>query len=220
MLDLMVPIVKAYSTDKGFKVTELGVQVYGGYGYCRDYPMEQYLRDVKIASIYEGTNGIQALDLLGRKMRLKGGALFMQYVMELSQFVEANRSTEGLGDTIAVLGEAQQALGEVAFWLASLGKAGVRHALLQATPFLELFGDVAVGHQIAHQAVIAAGKLKERIGSATATAAQRAEDPEVAFYAGKLDSARFFASEVVMLVPAKARAIQRSSTAANDMVWA
>jgi hypothetical protein len=217
---VLTPIVKAWPSQWCLEANNLAIQVHGGYGYTREYPVEQLYRDNRLNPIHEGTNGIQALDLLGRKMRLKGGALFMQYVMELSQFVEANRSTEGLGDTIAVLGEAQQALGEVAFWLASLGKAGVRHALLQATPFLELFGDVAVGHQIAHQAVIAAGKLKERIGSATATAAQRAEDPEVAFYAGKLDSARFFASEVVMLVPAKARAIQRSSTAANDMVWA
>jgi alkylation response protein AidB-like acyl-CoA dehydrogenase len=97
MLDLMIPIVKAYTTDKAFRTTELGIQVFGGYGYCRDYPMEQYLRDVKITSIYEGTNGIQALDLLGRKMRLKGGSLFMQYVMELSQFVEQHKAHSVLG---------------------------------------------------------------------------------------------------------------------------
>ena len=73
-VELLTPVCKSYCTDYGFKICELGVQVLGGYGYCQEYPVEQYLRDEKIASIYEGTNGIQQLDLLTRKLSMKGGA--------------------------------------------------------------------------------------------------------------------------------------------------
>ena len=69
MLDFITPIIKAYCSDMGFRVCETAIQCLGGYGYCKEYPVEQYLRDCKIASIYEGANGIQSLDLLGRKMR-------------------------------------------------------------------------------------------------------------------------------------------------------
>ena len=74
LLEILTPIIKAYCSDVGFKVAELAIQVYGGYGYCADYPVEQFLRDVKIASLYEGANGVQALDLIGRKLGMKKGA--------------------------------------------------------------------------------------------------------------------------------------------------
>ena len=77
IFEVLTPICKAYTTDIGFKVTETAMQVYGGYGYCSEYPIEQFMRDEKIASIYEGTNGIQALDLIGRKLGMKKGAYFM-----------------------------------------------------------------------------------------------------------------------------------------------
>lgn len=219
MLDLMIPIVKAYSTDKSFRTTELGIQVFGGYGYCRDYPMEQYMRDVKITSIYEGTNGIQALDLLGRKMRLKGGALFMQYVMELSQFVEQHKGHSVLGVASETLGEAQGALGEVAFWLSSQPRAAVANTLLQATPFLELFGDVMVGHMLMQQAVLASSKLEAKLGRPSATREEREADADVNYYAGKIDVARFFVNEVVSFAKNRARAMTTGVNVANEMVW-
>lgn len=74
LTDLMTPIIKAYCSDVGFRVCETAIQCLGGYGYCKDYPLEQYMRDAKIMSLYEGTNGIQSMDLMGRKMILRGGA--------------------------------------------------------------------------------------------------------------------------------------------------
>ncbi len=219
LLGLLTPIVKAYSTDKGFRVTETAVQVFGGYGYTREYPVEQYLRDCKIASIYEGTNGIQALDLLGRKMRLKGGQLFMTYVMELGQFVEAHRETDGVKEAVALLEKAQGILGEVAFWISSHARQNVSLAMLQATPFLELFGDIVVSHVLTRVAAVAAEKLEERIGTVHPTREQREADAEVAFLAGKIDSARFFAREVLTLAPAKAKVITSGEAAALDMVF-
>jgi len=75
LLDLLTPVIKSYCSDRGFEICAEAVQVHGGYGYTRDYPVEQLLRDCKIASIYEGTNGIQAMDLLGRKLGMKGGVV-------------------------------------------------------------------------------------------------------------------------------------------------
>ena len=81
-VELLIPVVKAYTTDKGFLICSMAMDVLGGYGYCSEYPIEQYLRDEKIAAIYEGTNGIQAMDLLGRKLRQRNGdnnGLFQRY---------------------------------------------------------------------------------------------------------------------------------------------
>src|SRR4030042_3494617 len=88
-LDLLTPVVKAYSTDMGFKVIENALQVHGGYGYTREYPIEQYLRDIKIGSIWEGTNGIQALDLVLRKLTMRNGKIFRGFLEEVDRFVES-----------------------------------------------------------------------------------------------------------------------------------
>ncbi|MBU6161075.1 MAG: acyl-CoA dehydrogenase C-terminal domain-containing protein [Myxococcales bacterium] len=217
LADLATPVVKAYSTDKAFRVTELAVQVFGGYGYTKDYPVEQYLRDCKIASIYEGTNGIQAMDLLGRKMRLKSGALFMTYIQELGSFIEANASTPGLEKAFELLQKAQGIVGETAFWFSGTARQNIKAAMLQATPFLELFGDLMVGHQLLQQAAIAARQLTARVGTTEVTREQRLADTEVAFLAAKLDTARFFAFEVLLLASGKARSIQSNNTAPLDI---
>lgn len=219
LLEMMTPIVKAYSTDKGFKVAELAIQVFGGYGYTRDYPVEQYLRDVKIASIYEGTNGVQALDLVGRKMRMKGGAVFMEYVQDLARFISRLDEHEELAGLKETMQRAQGALGEVAFFISGTAKGNLKQAMLQATPFLELFGDVMVGHQLAEQAHVALTKLKELVGTGTPTREQREADRDVAFYAGKVDTAKFFAAEVLVQAPGKAKSMSTGESAALDMVW-
>ena len=218
-IEIATPIMKAYSTDKGFKSTELAVQVFGGYGYTKDFPVEQYLRDVKISSIYEGTNGIQALDLLGRKMRQKGGALFMSYVMQLGKFIGENKENEAISDVIATLERAQGSLGEVAFWLSQTGAKDLSLSLLQATPFLELFGDVMIGHVLAERASIAAKALVDKHGTATPSREDRENNTEVNFYASKIDTARFFMAEIVALAPSKARSMTSGQRAALDIVF-
>ena len=217
IVDLLVPIVKAYSTDKAFKVCELAVQVFGGYGYCSEYPVEQYLRDTKISSIYEGTNGIQALDLLGRKMRMKGGALFMGYVMELTGFLGKLEPVAELTEVHGLLQKAQGALGEVGFWLAQTGGKDRALALLQATPFLEVFSDVVIDHLLAEQAQIAL-ELLEAKGSRIPSG-EELEDDEVAYLWGKVLGARFFAAEVLTLAPGKVKSMTLGERAALEMVW-
>lgn len=218
-LELATPIVKAYSTDKAFKVCETALQVYGGYGFLEDYPVEQYLRDTKITSIYEGTNGIQAMDLVGRKMRMRGGALFMNYLQNLGAFIAENKGREEVAEVIEALERAQGALGQTAMWLSQTAPEDVRLALLQATPYLEIFGDVMVGHLLAQQAVIAADALIEKVGTVTPTVEQRLADEDVKFYAGKVDVARFFSTEVLRVVGSKAKAITSGNRAALDTVF-
>jgi alkylation response protein AidB-like acyl-CoA dehydrogenase len=219
IVELLTPIVKAYSTDKAFKVTELAVQVFGGYGYCSEYPVEQYLRDCKITSIYEGTNGIQALDLLGRKMRMKGGALFMGYVQELAELIQKLEGNDELTNVKKGLEVGQAALGEVGFWLAQTGGKDRALAMLQATPFLELFGDVVVGALLAEQAVIALDQLESRYGTRNPTIEQQQDDAEVAYLWGKVAGARFFASEVLTFAKAKAKAMSTGERAALEVVF-
>ena len=100
----------AYCSDSGFNSTVLAIQTYGGYGFCSEYPVEQYARDCKIASIYEGTNGIQALDLLGRKLAAKGGMLVMSFIMELNSFIAKSKGHEALGEYVGLLDEAKNAM--------------------------------------------------------------------------------------------------------------
>ena len=94
LADFVTPIIKAYCSEMGFKVCETAIQCLGGYGYCKDYPLELYLRDSKILSLYEGTNGIQSMDLMGRKMRINEGAPFIAFNTEVEKFCEKNQETE------------------------------------------------------------------------------------------------------------------------------
>ena len=89
-VDLLVPLVKAYGSDQAFRVCETAIQTYGGAGYTRDYPVEQYCRDAKIFSIYEGTNHIQAMDLVGRKLGQSGGANMQAFLGDVGKFIAAN----------------------------------------------------------------------------------------------------------------------------------
>jgi alkylation response protein AidB-like acyl-CoA dehydrogenase len=201
-VDLLIPICKAYSTDLAFRLTEWAIQIFGGYGYCGEYPVEQFCRDVKITSIYEGTNGIQAMDLVGRKLSLKRGALFMGWLEEINDFIEKYKAHYSLGPRVAQLEQVKNALGRVTLHFAKLVEDGDRlYPMLQATPYLELFGDVALAYLLLDQARVADEKLQlifEKSGAKTE--AKRAElmreQSEAAFYSGKLHAAEFFISHI------------------------
>lgn len=185
-LELLTPVVKAWCTDMGFDVTINAVQTYGGYGYTRDYPVEQNMRDLKISSIYEGTNGIQALDLLGRKMRMKGGAIYMQWVQRMNDFISANEEHFFLSEEIRLLSDSKNMLTDTAMHLAQLGMTGSQHeAVLNATPFLMLFGHVSVAYLLLEQATIAAEKMMS------------AEGNDQVFYRNKIRTARFFVHNIL-----------------------
>jgi alkylation response protein AidB-like acyl-CoA dehydrogenase len=114
LVDFMTPIIKAYCSDMGFRVCETAIQCLGGYGYCKEYPLEQYLRDAKIMSLYEGTNGIQSMDLLGRKMRINNGAPYIAFKTELGNFLESHQDHPHLGAKVRDLAAAFERVDQMA----------------------------------------------------------------------------------------------------------
>jgi alkylation response protein AidB-like acyl-CoA dehydrogenase len=222
-IDILIPICKAWGTDMGFRVTELAIQIHGGYGFCREYPVEQFMRDCKISSIYEGTNGIQALDLVGRKLGYKGGALFRSIVSETGNLLKPARNNYRLKDIVVPFDEARKQLIEVTryFGLKSITE-DFMIPVLYATPYLELFGDVAVGFMLLWQAVIADRRLEEIYSDSKAdTPEKKAEvlktNRSAAFYRGKIASAQFFANTFLSLSHGKARAIMSGERSAIDL---
>ena len=138
-LDILIPICKSWSTDMGFRVTEQAIQVYGGYGYIREYPVEQFMRDCKITSIYEGTNGIQALDLVGRKLGYKQGLLFKNIVAETENLIKGAKKNYRLKDIVDNFEAARNQLIEVTryFGLKSITEDFMT-PILYASPYLEV----------------------------------------------------------------------------------
>jgi hypothetical protein len=207
-VELFTPLCKSYSTDMGFEVCVQAMQVLGGYGYCKEYPVEQYARDSKIASIYEGTNGIQAMDLLGRKLAMKGGMLYMNFLTDLNAFVEENRSHEALGKYVEALAAAKDSLADVTndFMTKSMGGDAL-YPLSYAMPYLNSFSEVVCSWLLLEQALIAQKRLDEicsekGASDAEAVKALAGENDEAKFYAGKLDSMKFYVTQILPNVQA------------------
>ena len=201
VVELLTPICKAYCTDHGFRCCELAIQSMGGYGVTRDYPVEQYLRDLKPASIYEGTTGIQALDLLGRKVAMKGGKLFLNFLGILNAFADEHLDHPKLKDLFGRFVLAKDKLSEITMHLGGLSMTGDRlYPVVCATPYLYLFGDVFMAYLLLWQAVIAQGKL-EALGKSPK------ESAEAAFYSGKVMAARFFVTNLLPAILHRAEGI-------------
>jgi alkylation response protein AidB-like acyl-CoA dehydrogenase len=154
---LLTPVAKAFSTDIGVEVASLGVQVHGGMGYIEETGAAQHYRDARIAAIYEGTNGIQAIDLATRKLPLSGGNTFRVFVKELRNTAESVRATNdpAFGATGIRLTEALDHLERTGEWLLATLTKNPQHVLAGATPFLRLFGNAAGGCMIAEEALAA-----------------------------------------------------------------
>ena len=150
---LLTPVAKAFSTDIGIEVASLGVQVHGGMGYIEETGAAQHYRDARIAAIYEGTNGIQALDLVARKIPLEDGNTIARYIDELRLTVKSVQSSNApaFGETGARLAEAVDSLERATRWL--LAQKSSDMALAGATPYLRLFGNAAGGCMLAEEAL-------------------------------------------------------------------
>jgi len=223
-LELLTPICKAYGSDMGYKACDYAVQVFGGYGYLTEYPVEQYLRDARIAAIYEGTNGIQALDLVGRKVGMKGGSIFMSYLKEIQSFVAKTKAHPQVGKAVGRLGDAANQIGQLAMKFATVGSQDILFPTLNAYPFLEAFGHVCAAFYLLQEAVIANERLQALCKEAGATALSDRrklveENPEARFYHGKVQSAQFFCNYVLPEVKAKTETILSGDKSAMDVVF-
>ncbi len=216
ILEVLTPIVKAYCTDIGFRVTETAMQCYGGYGYCSEYPIEQFLRDSKIASIYEGTNGIQALDLVGRKMGMKKGTYLMSLIGEMGATAARCKGIDPLKSMADDVQAGVNALVEIAMFFASSGKAGkFLIPIGNAYPFLMMMGKIVSAWLLLWEAEVAHGKLAAlcsakgvNAADAFALAAFAKENKDASFYDGKIKSARYFIKNVLPEIEGTVKAIK------------
>ena len=207
-VELLTPLVKAFSSDQAFRICEVAIQTFGGAGYLKDWPIEQYLRDSKIFSIYEGTNHIQAMDLVGRKMGQAGGSHFQAFMADVASFVEAHREDSELGPDVARLGVAQEAVLTSAMNLLGWSQTGKTHLIpMVANRFLEMMSELAVGWLLLDAAVIAA-KAQAKLSPT---------DPDRTFYEGKRASAKWFARNVLPMVAHHAQVLALEDTSAMDI---
>ena len=183
---LLTPVAKAFSTDIGIEVASLGVQVHGGMGFIEETGAAQHYRDARIGAIYEGTNGIQSLDLVARKLPLEGGRTVAAYLDELRGLVADVQASNapGFGATAARLSEAVESLARATQWL--LTQKGSEAALAGAAPYLRLFGNAAGGCLLAEQALSA---LRASSDGAGRTALARFFAENIAVQASGLERA-------------------------------
>ncbi len=206
LLELLTPIVKAWGSDYSLKANELAVQVLGGYGFTREYPVEQNYRDNRINPIHEGTNGIQALDLLGRKAMMHDGVALKLLMAKIAQAcieAGADDTLKPLADQLAIAAkhaiDATRAAGK------RMVEGDVRRALANASHYMTVLGHLAIGWVWLQQATIAQRQLPDATG----------DDRD--FYAGKLQACRFFFATELPLIEHAARLVRDAEPSAFEM---
>jgi alkylation response protein AidB-like acyl-CoA dehydrogenase len=204
---LLTPVAKAYSTDIGIEVASTGVQIHGGMGYVEETGAAQHMRDARIAAIYEGTNGIQAIDLVTRKLPLSGGAAVRAQIESMRETVTrlSRTNAPSFGHAASRLKDAVESLDRATTWmLETLGAGRAAEALAGATPYLKLFGLAQGGTALAEKALAAQASLDE--------------GPEAGdrSHAARVVTARFFAEHLVTEAPALERAIVEGAGSVED----
>jgi acyl-CoA dehydrogenase len=202
-MGLMTPIIKGVLTDKGFDHAVMAQQVFGGHGYIEEHGMSQFVRDARIAMIYEGANGIQALDLVGRKLGLNGGRAVQAFFKEVGEFCEENRADEKMAPYTKALKKGLNDLQSATMWLMQNAMAKPDNAGAASTDYLHLFGLVALGYMWAQMAKSAQAKLADGANG------------QSSFYENKLVTGRYFMERVM---PETSAHLARISTSSDTMM--
>lgn len=202
-MGLMTPVVKGVLTDKGFEHAVMAQQVFGGHGYIEEHGMSQFVRDARIAMIYEGANGIQALDLVGRKLALNGGRAVQAFFKEVGEFCEENRADEKMAPYTKALKKGLNDLQAATMWLMQNGMANPDNAGAASTDYLHLFGLVALGYMWGRMAKTAHGQLANGAGD------------NASFYENKLVTGRYFMEREM---PGTGAHLARLSSGADTMM--
>ena len=195
LISLLTPVIKGYLTDKGFEVAVKSQQVYGGHGYIREWGMEQFVRDARINMIYEGANGIQALDLVGRKLALNGGRAVQAYFKLLAEEIAEAKASEGSATFATALEKAVGDLQSATMWLMQNGMANPDNAGAASYSYMNLMGLVTLGLMWLRMAK-----------ASTAALAANSEDAD--FHQAKLATARFYAERILPQAGAERRKIE------------
>jgi alkylation response protein AidB-like acyl-CoA dehydrogenase len=207
LIDILIPVAKSYVTDRAVEVCNMAVQIFGGYGYTREYPVEQLLRDVRITTIYEGTNGIQAMDLLSRKLPMADGRLFKTLIKEIEKTIESSSGMQQLTDGQSMLILALEKLTQTAERIRlSDEKKDQLVSYSFASLFLDVFGDVIMAWMLLWRGTIAQKRLQEKL-----------KKKQIEFYAGQLKTAHYFFSVILPVTFGKMEAIQNLGGAAIEI---
>ncbi|HEX7693178.1 MAG TPA: acyl-CoA dehydrogenase C-terminal domain-containing protein [Sphingomonas sp.] len=200
LVGLLTPVIKGYGTDKGYDIATNAQQVYGGHGYIQEWGMEQYVRDARISMIYEGTNGVQAMDLVGRKLAANGGRAVQALFKVVGEEVAAAKADPATADFAARLEKANGELQAATMWFLQNGMTNPNNVGAGAHSYMHLMGIVAVGLMWLRMAV-AAAKLKV------------AGEGDIAFLDAKLMTARYFAERIMPDAGALRRKIEGGAEA-------
>jgi butyryl-CoA dehydrogenase len=207
LVALLTPVVKAFFTDSGFEVANLGMQVFGGHGYIREHGMEQLVRDARIGQIYEGTNGVQAMDLAGRKLPMADGTLIDRFLLPLREFLQVAAENPAMAEFTAPLAASGERLESAAKTLLQRANKNPAETGAAAADFLQLFGLTALAFLWARMA---------QIGLA------RSEGEEAVFYTAKVRTARFFMQRILPRSEVHYRAIEAGADCLidfDDRAW-
>jgi len=202
LVALLTPVIKAFCSDVGFENCNQMLQVYGGHGYIREWGMEQYVRDARIAQIYEGTNGVQAMDLVRRKLFINDGRLPGRFFGIVSEFIEQERGTLGMEPFLIPLESAFNKLRDITTIVTERGAADPNELGAAAVDYLRLFGLVTVGFMWARSARIALDKC---------------DGDDAEFYRSKLATARFYFQRLLPAVGALAEAVKGGSSSIMEL---
>lgn len=207
LFDMLTPSIKDYLAVRGHEVCIQAIQVYGGAGYCQDYPVEQYARDCKITSIYEGTSGIQAMDMLARKLGRKEGRVFASLLEEMGFTIAKARKIEGLEE---LAGQVEKAVNRLAEISMIMGKRAMslefKTAFAHSLPFLNVIGDTIMGWMLLWRATVASQKLVDG-----------AKKKDLSFYNGQVKTAEFYIKTILPEVLGKMNAIEAGCPAAIEI---
>jgi len=223
LVQLLTPVCKAFCTDRGFESTIMAVQCLGGYGYTSEYDVEQYARDAKIGSIYEGTNAIQSMDFLLRKIPMNGGEALQAYMTIITQDLERFAQVDDMALYVEQVFEAKKRFESVIEKLAQCRGDNGFHPLMQATKVLEMMGDICVSHLLLKQSAIAQKRLNmgfEKLGAESNEDMVKAIEgnDDLTFFYGKVKVAQFYVTQVLPGIYAKARAIESMDSSAMDVI--
>ncbi len=207
MMELLTPVLKAYNGAKGFDVCIKAIQVYGGAGYTKDYPVEQLARDCKIASIYEGTDGIQAMDLIARKIGMKEGAVFLKFIEKINNTIAQANEHEALKHLAKAMETLVKDFSDVTLHMGkNIFSPSFKTTFAHSVPYLEAMGDVVMAWMLLWRAVTAATKL-----------ADNANNKDQDFYDGQIKSADFFINNIIPVTLGKINSIKNFGNAAIEI---
>lgn len=223
IVDLFIPICKAYPSEKAVELASQAIQIYGGYGYTKDYPVEQFMRDAKVSAIFEGTTGIQGIDFTLRKVRMQKGAVFARFLEGMDGKINEAKQISNLSRYAEQLEKTKNDLADVPrFFTNEVKNNRTYYPFLKSTPFLEAAGDVFVAWFLLWGAVAAHEKLmdlfrKKKLHEDEAQKAFVQKNTEAAFLEGKIQSARFYIGNILPETDGKINALRWEDTSAWEI---